>query len=62
MCAVMMSQGSGDGDVGEGGFGGERGQGVDEQLPDLVVQPGAGNGLADPAGVLDAIALAGRPG
>src|SRR5947208_2060615 len=36
---------------GEGGFDGERGEGVDEQLPDLLVQAGAGDGLADPAGV-----------
>ena len=43
---------------GEGGFDGERGEGVEEQLPDLLVQSGAGDGLADPAGVLDAVALA----
>src|SRR5207344_3628237 len=38
---------------GEGGLDGQRGEGVDEQLPDPVVQSGAGDGLADPAGVLD---------
>ena len=27
---------------GEGGFDGERGEGVDEQLPDLLVESGAG--------------------
>ena len=43
---------------GEGGLDGERGEGVDEQLPDPLVQAGAGDGLADPAGVLDAVALA----
>ena len=43
---------------GEGGFDGERGEGVDEQLPDLLVESGAGDGLADPAGVFDAVALA----
>ena len=43
---------------GEGGFDGQRGEGVDEQLPDLLVQPGAGDGLADPAAVRDAVALA----
>ena len=43
---------------GEGGLDGERGEGVDEQLPDPLVQSGAGDGLADPAGVLDAVALA----
>src|ERR1019366_3263851 len=43
---------------GECGFDGQRGEGVDEQLPDLLVQAGAGDGLADPAGVLDAVALA----
>ena len=43
---------------GEGGFDGQRGEGVDEQLPDLLVESGAGDGLADPAGVFDAVALA----
>jgi hypothetical protein len=43
---------------GEGGFDGERGEGGDEQLPDLLVESGAGDGLADPAGVFDAVALA----
>ena len=43
---------------GEGGFDGQRGEGVDEQLPDLLVQAGAGDGLADPAAVRDAVALA----
>ena len=46
------------GSDGEGGFDGERGEGADEQPPDLLVQSGAGDGLADPAGVLDAVALA----
>ena len=43
---------------GEGGLDGQRGEGVDEQLPDPVVQSGAGDGLADPAAVVDAVALA----
>ena len=43
---------------GEGGLDGQRGEGVDEQLPDPLVQSGAGDGLADPAGVGDAVALA----
>ena len=29
---------------GEGGFGGQRGEGVDEQLPDPLVEPGTGDG------------------
>ena len=43
---------------GEGGFDGQRGEGVDEQLPDPLVEAGAGDGLADPAAVRDAVALA----
>ena len=43
---------------GESGFDGERGEGVDEQLPDLLVESGAGDGLADPVGMFDAVALA----
>ena len=43
---------------GEGGFDGQRGEGGDEQLPDLLVKAGAGDGLADPAAVRDAVALA----
>jgi hypothetical protein len=43
---------------GEGGLDGQRGEGIDEQLPDPHVEAGAGDGLADPAGVLDAVALA----
>src|SRR6266702_6500287 len=43
---------------GEGGFGGERGEGAEEQLPDPLVESGAGDGLADPAGVGDAVTLA----
>ena len=43
---------------GEGGLDGQRGEGVDEQLPDPLVEIGAGDGLADLAGVLDPVALA----
>ena len=43
---------------GEGGFDGQRGEGVDEQLPDALVQAGAGDGLADRPAVFDAVALA----
>jgi hypothetical protein len=43
---------------GAGGFGGQRGEGAGEQLPDPLVQAGAGDGLADPAAVGDAVALA----
>src|SRR6266702_1681316 len=43
---------------GEGGFDGERGEGAGEQLPDLLVESGAGDGLADPVGMFDAVALA----
>jgi Stage II sporulation protein E (SpoIIE) len=43
---------------GEGGLGGQRGEGAGERLPDLLVEAGAGNGLADPAAVRDAVALA----
>ena len=43
---------------GEGGLDGQRGEGVDEQLPDRLVEAGAGDGRADRAGVLDAVALA----
>src|SRR6266699_4507021 len=43
---------------GAGSLDGQRGEGVGEQLPDPLVQAGAGDGLADPAGVGDAVALA----
>ena len=43
---------------GERGLDGQRGEGVHEQLPDGLVQAGAGNGGADGPGVLDAVALA----
>ena len=43
---------------GERGLDGQRGEGVQEQLPDGLVQAGAGDGGADRPGVLDAVALA----
>jgi hypothetical protein len=42
----------------QGGFDGERGEGVDEQLPDGLVQVLAGDRSAGRASVLDAVALA----
>ena len=42
----------------QGGFDGERGEGVDEQLPDGLVQVLAGDRSAGRTSVLDAVALA----
>ena len=42
----------------EGGLDGQRGEGGDEQLADVLVEGVAGDGGADRAGVLDAVALA----
>ena len=42
----------------EGGLDGQRGEGVDEQLADGCVEGVAGDGGADRAGVVDAVALA----
>src|SRR6266702_3414936 len=42
----------------EGGLDGQRGQGVDEKLADVLVEGVAGDGGADRAGVVDAVALA----
>ena len=41
---------------GEGGLDGQPGEGGDE-LPDPLVEPGAGDGLADPSAMLDAMLL-----
>src|SRR6266508_2943123 len=43
---------------GEGGFQGEWGEGVDEELPYGGVDAGAGDGLADGGGGADAVVLA----
>ena len=42
----------------EGGLDGQRGEGVDEQRADVLVEGVAGDGGADRAGVVDAVALA----
>ena len=46
----------------QGGFDGQRGEGADEQLADVLVQGAAGDDGAERAGVLDAVALAGVAG
>src|SRR5260370_1112469 len=46
------------GGVLEGGLEGQRGQGVDEKLADVLVEGVAGDGGADRGGVVDAVALA----
>ena len=42
----------------EGGLDGQRGEGGDEELADVLVEGVAGDGGADRAGVVDAVALA----
>ena len=43
----------------EGGLGGQRGEGVDQQLADVLVEGVTGDDGAERAGVLDAVTLAG---